>query len=260
MRIREKINNIYLSAEVKGSGRPILCLSGFGCDHYNFELLELEGQMIMLDNRGLGASENDLDAYTISQLAQDAHAFMLKLGHSKYDVIGISMGGFIAQEVTFQFPNNVKSLSLLCTTSGGDSFLPIPKLGHEELVRFYELEPEVAARLAITSTVYDKSLIEKIVKIRLEHPANIKEVLKQKYAVDDFLIDSKPLYLIKCPTMIMTGENDRFVPPKNSITLQEKIPNSKLEVIGESDHLFFLERPELVSDKLNLFLQEEKTI
>lgn len=257
MRVQKQVNNNYLSAVIKGDGMPVLCLAGFGCDHYLFSKLNISAQMIMLDNRGMGESHNNLEEYSIKTLAEDAHLFMKALGHEKYHVIGISMGGIIAQEMALHYKDSLLSLSLLCTISGGDSFYPMEKITEETLRSFYALPIEKSAKLAVNATIYDKAKLDEIVSLRVEHPASIEEVLKQKRAVDDYLVGSAPLYLIETPTLILTGDKDRIVHPVNSKILKEKILGAKLEVIEKTDHLFFFEKPELVSNYLNSFICEE---
>ena len=82
MKIRNNQN--LFNAEFEGRGEPILCLSGFGCDHYNFAWLKFTGLMVKLDNRGFGGSENNLDSYSVSQLAQDANSVMNILGYENF--------------------------------------------------------------------------------------------------------------------------------------------------------------------------------
>lgn len=252
-----KNNQNLFNTEIQGSGEPILCLSGFGCDHYNFDWLKLDGLMVKLDNRGFGGSENNLESYSILQLAQDANSVMNILGYESYHVVGISMGGMIAQELALRFPAVVKTLSLLCTTGPGDEFVSLPKLTEDDLKKFYELDLEVAARRAVSATCYQKNKIDSIVKLRCAHPAKLSEVLKQKRAVDEFLKEPIPLSEINVPTLVMTGANDRYVSPNNSHLIHQRIKNSKLIEVENTDHLFFLEEPKIVSDHINSFIAEE---
>ncbi|MAZ49733.1 MAG: hypothetical protein CME65_14320 [Halobacteriovoraceae bacterium] len=255
--MKKEYNKNLFNAVVKGEGEPVLCISGFGCDHYNFSWLDFGAEMTLLDNRGMGESENNLEAYPLELLATDAHGFMQSIGHDSYHVVGISMGGIIAQECALQFPAHVKSLSLICTTGGGEDFHPLPKLTEKDLKDFYSLPPERGARLAVQATCSDKNKMEEIINLRLKHPARVEEVLKQKRAVDNYLRQSKDLSQIKCPTLIMTGTNDRYVAPVNSKILKEKIPHSWLIPIEGADHLCFLEKPEIVSAHVAQFLNGE---
>lgn len=257
IKMKRIVNQNLFSFQVKGEGEPVLCLSGFGCDHYNFEWLNFDAHMVMLDNRGMGQSENNLDVYSLEQLAVDAHELMLSLGFESYHVVGISMGGMIAQECVLQNPQSVKSLTLVCTTGGGPDFHSLPHLTENDLRDFYSLPNEKAARLAVNATCSDPQKIDEIIELRLKHPAHIDEVIKQKRAVDKYLKIKKELSLIQAPTLIITGDSDRYVPARNSKILKEKIPHSWLVEIEGGDHLCFFERPEIISAHVAEFLKGE---
>ncbi len=244
-----------LSYLKRGHGFPILCISGFASNHYNFEWLELPGQMILAHNRGMGNSSNDLDSYDIQQLANDCMNLMDYLKYEKFHVCGISMGGMIAMELALNYPKRVSSLSLLCTTSGGSDFYPMTKTNPKKIHQLYTKSDEAIAEQVVSQTVYDLSKIDLIKNLRKSFRASSTEVLKQKHAVESYLEQARPLEKIDLPTYILTGENDRMVDPRNSKVLHEKIKNSHLSLIPESDHLFFLEKPQIVSKKITQFIQ-----
>ena len=242
--------------EIKGTGTPILCISGFASTGYNYHSLELNGKMVIIDNRGMGKSPNSLASYEIQTLAQDACEVMWSLGHKKFHVCGISMGGFIAAECALNFPDSVKSLSLLCTSSGGDDFVTLPYSTADDMFKFYSQNNKIISETLASLTVHNKELIAPIAKIRQEFiPADPYEVVKQKKAVDRYLSKPRPLENIKCPTYILTGANDRYVNPENSLILSRKIKNSKADLIPDADHLFFLEKPKEVSKKVSEFIE-----
>ena len=109
-----------------GEGPPILCIPGFGNSNWVFNKL-VKGQsrqftFVLPDNRGMGRSPAAMQPYFMQDLAQDCINLMDDLGHEKFSVIGLSMGGFIAQLLTLMVPNRVNSLALLCSTSSGEDF------------------------------------------------------------------------------------------------------------------------------------------
>lgn len=126
---------------------PVLCLSGFGCSHYNF--IELEKDlgdnypMVLVDNRGLGLSSAVDQDYLLEDVVADAIEVMDQLEIQKFHLMGISMGGFLSQLLTLKYPERVLSLTLMCTTSGGEGYVPIPEMTEEMLKGFYALpEPK----------------------------------------------------------------------------------------------------------------------
>ncbi|MCP4914796.1 MAG: alpha/beta hydrolase [Oligoflexia bacterium] len=255
-------NRIYV--DQIGSGYPLLAISGFGCDSYNFDFLAprlaSEFRIVMIHNRGMGKSERCEDQYCLEDLAHDAAAVMEELGYKKYGVIGISMGGMIAQKLVNLYPDKVSSLSLLCTTSPGKDFVPIPILTDEQLENFYLSAKEEMIPLAVELTTHPStsdSLKNNIVNIRLKHHENLDQVLLQRNAVANFLENDEIDYeQINIPTLILSGKDDRFVSPKNSQLLNQKIKNSKLTYFENSDHFFFMEKaPEVSVHLLNFFEQ-----
>lgn len=259
-------SNLEIATHIAGNGRPVLCLSGFGCSHYNFEFfiphLSKDFQMIMLDNRGMGESSDLNNSYSLEAIATDALEVMDQLGIERFDVIGISMGGFVAQLLTLMAPERVKTLSLLCTTSGGSDFIPLPKMDKETLIRFQAIAEPRRTEIAIEATVHpslkkeNEKLFNEIVELRRAHPARLEQLLLQKEAVDQFLAEETELSQINCPTLVMTGDADRFVNPFNAVVLREKIKNSELVMIEKTDHLFFLEKASESSRALLRFIKK----
>lgn len=247
----------------------ILCLSGFGCTHYNFIELEKdlgdEWPMVLIDNRGMGKSSPVTDEYELEDVVADALEVMDQLGHEKFHLMGISMGGFLSQILTLNHQERVLSLTLMCTTSGGDEYFPMPEMTVDMLKGFYALPEPIKTESAVTATVHP-SLKEKafgrfqaIVDLRRSHPVDVDQVILQKHAVDRFLKKVLPLEKIIVPTLIMTGAEDRFVNPKNGELLHQKITNSEFVSITETDHMFFLEKPRQVGEAAKSFLLRLKS-
>lgn len=244
--------------------RPaLLGISGFACSSYNFEWLwphlVQHFDVYLIDNRGMGESEPVRKNYTLQDLADDAAETMLTLGHSRYHVAGISMGGMIAQLLALKNPNRIESLSLLCTTSGGDGFLPLPPLTLDALHQFYSIPEPKRSELALKAYVHPMTqsmqpeLFDKMVELRSSHPPRFDQVLLQKQAVDEFLSKPIPLSQISARTLILAADSDRFVPLGNASRLQASIPRSQAQIVRETDHYFFLEKPEEIAHLLSDF-------
>ena len=255
-----------LAVHVAGAGLPLLCISGFGCSHYNFEFLypylQDQFEVIMIDNRGMGESFDPSSEYELNDIAQDAVEVMKALGHDEFHVVGISMGGFVSQLLTIQYPQKVLSLQLLCTTSGGEDFIPLPKMDEEMLTRFQDIPEPKRTEVAIAATVHptlptqNPKLFHEIIELRRTHPARLEQLLKQKRAVDRFLEKAIALNEIKVQTLVLTGAEDRFVSPANALRLREKIVGSRLGVVPDTDHLFFLENATMTTEMMNNFLND----
>ncbi|EQC51922.1 alpha/beta fold hydrolase [Bacteriovorax sp. DB6_IX] len=256
--------NCEIHYQIQGEGTPLLCISGFGCSNYNFdfirELLAADFQLVLVDNRGMGKSSPVVHDYQIDDLAQDAVEIMDSLGHQKFAVMGISMGGFIAQKIALNFPERVSSLVLACTTSGGEDFPKLNKLDEQTIRRSFSLGAKVYNELVSKATVHPKTqrekpeLLERIIDLRASHMPKLDQVLLQQRAVDKFLNETMELEKISCPTLVISGDEDRFVNPKSSLIFAEKIPNAKVQFIEESDHHFFLEKPRETADAVSQYL------
>jgi 3-oxoadipate enol-lactonase len=260
--IHAKLSPAFI--ENRNLDNTILCLSGFGCSHYNF--IELEKDlgdtypMVLIDNRGMGESSSvDLD-YSLEEVVDDALEVMKVLNCESFHLMGISMGGFISQLMTLKNPEKINSLTLMCTTSAGQEFVPMPVMTEEMLQGFYALEEPRRTEMAVEATAHPNikerayGRFQGIVELRRSHPVRVDQVIKQKRAVDLFLKNPLALETIKVPTLIVTGDADRFVSPKNGEILHKLIKNSLFKTIPETDHLFFLEKPRLVAEVVKNFL------
>jgi pimeloyl-ACP methyl ester carboxylesterase len=245
--------NCEIHYEIIGNGSPLLCISGFGCSNYNFEFIKeqlaTDFQLVLVDNRGMGNSPSVVHDYLIDDLALDAIELMAHLGHQRYSVMGISMGGFIAQKIALMASANVSKLILACTTSGGEDFPKLNKLDEETIRRSFSLDARTYNLLVSQATVHpsiqedEPELFNRILDLRIANMPKVDQVLLQQRAVDKFLMEDLDLSKIKCPTLIISGEEDRFVDPRSSEVFTKKIPNTTLKFIEKSDHHFFLEKP-----------------
>src|SRR5215471_2063808 len=107
-----------------GTGRPLVILNGFAATSADWDPaftygLASSNELILVDNRGIGQSTDDGRPFDIAQLADDALRVVEALGITRVNVLGWSMGGFIAQMLTVQHPGRVSKLILLSTNAGG---------------------------------------------------------------------------------------------------------------------------------------------
>ena len=248
-----------------GQGPVLLGLSGFTCSHYNFidlaPHLEKHFTLVLIDNRATGKSSGTHSDYSMKNLAEDALAVMDHLGVGQFGLMGISMGGFIAQELIKLAPNRVSALCLMCTTSGPPSFDHPKKLTENDLRQMALWEPKAFA-VAMTNATVHPTLIknnpdqyQRIINLRLENPMDLEEKIRQNKAAVNFLETPYDLTAIKCPVLAMAGSDDRFLSSTFPSVFKNVIPHAEAVLIEESDHYFFLEKPELVASKLNQFFQ-----
>src|SRR3954453_22479361 len=128
-----------LHYERGGSGEPLLMIQGMSGTHVSWgepllAPLRESFDVIAFDNRGIGLSAPIDGAFTIVEMAEDAAALMDELGIESAHVVGISMGGMIAQELALARPGRLRSLTLGCTYCGGPGSQLMPEENLQKLV------------------------------------------------------------------------------------------------------------------------------
>ena len=113
-----EINGLTINYDVQGEGEPLLCIMGLGADSlaWALQLPAFAGQFrtVVFDNRDVGQSSYADGAYEIRDMAQDALGLADHLGLGSFHLLGVSMGGAIAQELALAVPERVRTLTLAC--------------------------------------------------------------------------------------------------------------------------------------------------
>ena len=252
--------NIYWEEE--GSGEPLLLIMGLG---YTIDmwfrvrpLLAERGRVIVFDNRGVGRSEVPEPGYELTDMARDAVAVLDAAGVEAAHVLGISMGGYIAQTVALEHPERVKSLILGCTACGGpDAVLAEPEV-LEALTARAGMPPEDGVRVMIPF-VYDANtpagVIEEDLEVRLRTFPTEKGYMGQLGAIMG-LSTWERLDEIDVPTLIVHGQTDRLVPHPNGEDLARRIRGARFVSLPNASHIFFTDQPEAAAAALSEFLDE----
>jgi proline-specific peptidase len=238
--------------EVHGTKTPpILLIEGIGYSSWMWfrqkEDMAPRRQIVVFDNRGVGRSSSPPGAYAMKDFVEDIQAVVEQAGIEKMYVLGVSMGGMIAQEYYFSHRERVCGLVLSNTNYGKGSALPSQEVlkilsssasgqfDYEGLVN--RMKPAASKRFSEGR----KEEFDQLVKTRLSIGDDAKGYMGQLMAVAGF--DShERLSGIQVPTLIITSEEDVVVPPENAAELHRRIPQSKLLVFREAGHLLCVER------------------
>jgi 3-oxoadipate enol-lactonase len=250
---RRRINGVELAYEARGSGAPLVMIHGAQGDQTMFAGLAsacASGFCVLtFDQRGSGLSEKPDVDYSIAMLADDTAALIDSVGFSPAHVIGVSMGGMIAQELALRHPGKVRSLVLGCTTPGG---LKAIRNDQSAFARAYSLAPMTAEDRgkALAEAVFSKGhlarhpeIIPAMIEARRNRPID-PAALSHRMAALAVHDTYDRLPQIGCPTLVITGKDDALIPWENSRLIVERIPGAKLEVLEPAGHCFWLERPE----------------
>lgn len=214
---------------------------------------------IVFDNRGTGDSDCPEGPYTIAEMADDLAAVLDDAGVESAHVVGASMGGMIAQRFALDH-GRADSLSLLCTSHGGEGAVPVPPetqaymfdvpddADEREEIR-YKMTPAISEGFAEEHP----ELIENIVDWRLASDASEAGRNAQAAAVQAF-DSSEELHELSLPTLILHGTGDEVLPVENAHALAEALPHADLELFEGGPHLFFVEQADAVTDRLREFL------
>jgi pimeloyl-ACP methyl ester carboxylesterase len=249
------INGNSMYYEVHGNGEPLILIQGFtgGSDAWGLQVRAFKKhfQTIVFDNRGAGRSELPKEPLTIEMMAADVTGLMDHLGIEHANILGLSMGGMIAQETSISYPGRVKKL-ILCSTFAtrdlpGTNDTPSEKSttgtgGHKPDIRELDFDTLMTnvISLAYNNPLY-RTLFLSLMKLN-KKSIDSKGVFSQAEALSTHSTTDR-LHLIKSSTLVMTGTADRLVSPLHSDILAEHIPGAKLVKIEGGSHAFFFEMP-----------------
>ncbi len=261
--MKAPVNNIEIAYELHGTGEPLLLIQGLGLGRWAWfrqvRQLKHHYRVITFDNRGVGESSKPHYPYTIEMMAEDAAELLHYLGIERAHIAGASLGGMIAQFMAVHHSSMVNKLVLACTTPGKTLGFPIPK---QTLQTMTIPVGKTAAEMLrhVMSPAFAEGfmesypeLIEKIIQMRLKDHTPLYAWNAQFNAALQF-DNARDLDKIKCPTLIITGDQDLVIPCHNSYILHKHIPASRLSVIPGGGHLFFMEQAEIFNEKITKFL------
>lgn len=255
---------VRLAWYARGDGFPVLLIMGLGGRAADWgevvpSALATRFRVISFDNRGTGASDKPDEEYHLEVMADEAMAVLDAAGASRAHVVGISMGGMIAQLVALRNPGRVERLALLSTTTGGAAATPPSPEAARALLPDRSRPAAEIVRTAmglVTAPGFagkHPQVIEDLVRIALAAPTPGFVFARQLAAV--MASDrSARLREIEAPTLVLHGDADPLVPYGNAVALQSRILGARLTTLAGSGHLPMWEKPDETAAALLDFL------
>jgi pimeloyl-ACP methyl ester carboxylesterase len=261
-----KVRDIDVYYEVYGDGFPLVMITGLSANTHWWDPRLIQEtakryKTVIFDNRGAGRTDKPKTAYTVEMFANDTAVLMDALNIERAHILGISLGGMIAQEFTLNHPERVERLILCSTTCGGSNSVPPSPEVLGMLMKPREgMSDEAVARNWI-SLLFTEDFVENngflmgvVSQQLLKDPIPPDAYQRQMQAILNFNTYEK-LPEIKAPTLVMHGKKDILVPPENSKIIADRIPCAKLLHFENSGHALFSQEPENVNHALLEFLK-----
>ncbi|MDQ3838906.1 MAG: alpha/beta hydrolase [Thermoproteota archaeon] len=270
-----RVGDIDIAYKIFGKGKPLLLIPGFSMtmdmwDPNMLNRLSSNHTIIVFDNRGIGqtTADNDPQKFSIPQFANDTAGFLaaLKLDSSDsnssnnsnnqpIDILGLSLGGFIAQEFALTYPDKVDRLILLVSSCGGKESIP-PQLSPEA---FRSMVAGNTSKDLFLSTLFPKEWINEYIDYIEKNfvfpmgkiPA--QNLLLQSQAAGKWEACDR-LSSITNPTLIVAGTEDITSPPANSVMMAERIPGAWLVQIRGGGHGLIFQYPNEFLEVIETFL------
>ncbi len=250
-----------------GSGPTVVFLHGIGGNRSNWaeQLAGLGSDYtcVAWDAMGYGGSGDSKNGTTFEHFADELTVLLDDLDVNRVHLVGLSMGGLIAQSFYSRHPDRVATLTLAATSVG---FGVLSEETRKEFIA-RRLEP-------LEKGMSPAQIAESVVEILAGRKATsaTRERLRQSLAAlrkDPYMItvraivntDFRPLLSqISVPTFVVVGEDDRVIPPSESAYLAQRIPGARFSQLREAGHLCNIEAAEAFNTLLREFLDRNREL
>ena len=240
-----------------GKGDPIVLINGFMNSLNDWPPIFLDKlaenhTVITFSNRGVGNTSTGDKGFSITQFAQDTSGLLDALHINKTDVLGFSMGGRIAQQLTLSNPEKVDKLIIYASGCGGKQGIPadkeVMKVLADKSIDASELKTKL--RPLLYPEGFDFSKLPKSDEV-----VSDKTILEQQKAIANWPGVCNKLKNIDKETLVIVGSDDKLAPPANSLLISHKIPGSWFVQISGTGHALAIQMPLKFSNLVLLFLE-----
>ena len=263
-----EVNGAKISYRIYGDkeAMPLVLLSPLGSSMDDWDPAVVKGlsqysQVVVFDNKGVGSSTGKTPN-TIAEMAKDATSFIQTLGYPKVNLLGFSMGGFIAQEIVETQPQYVNKLILVGTGPQGSEGLSEVGSKIQSIANLDPQEQFLQSLFAQTETSRQagKEAFARIASkkedrdLPLSQEAFVGELTAVLGWAKPDSIGFARAAQVPTPVLIVAGKNDLLVPIVNPFRLYQAIPNSYLILLPDAGHGVMFQYPELFVEGAKNFL------
>jgi len=246
-----EVHGAEIHYEVTGNGDTLVLVPGFASGAWSWEwqaeALSTDFRVITFDPRGIARSQvHDGAGISIPVIADDIASLLDHLNIQRANVLGISFGGFVAQEFALRYPERLGKLVLASTSFGGPNHVAPPI---EVLTAFSSTDGLNSAdriRRYITTAFTPNfarehnDVVDRFCELR-ENNLVPETIYRQQLASAMSFNTEEQISTIQAPTLVITGADDTIVPPQNSYNLLERLDNAEMSVIEKAGHMAFVE-------------------
>ncbi|HEX3420537.1 MAG TPA: alpha/beta hydrolase [Candidatus Udaeobacter sp.] len=248
-----------------GKGPPLVVLNGFGATSADWDALFIDrlassNKLVLVNNRGIGGSTDDGRSFDITQLADDTARVIETLDVKRANVMGWSMGGFIAQALALKHANRIDKLVLLSTDSGG---IEADRAARDVWSRLIDTSgaPNEQAR-CLLFLLFPNDIAERLYRqfgdivAAARAQLSVELLNRQAAAMDAWHRNgaASQLQEIRVPALVAAGTQDIVIPASNSLKLVNAIPGAWLAQFPHGGHAFMAQYPRALGDLINSFL------
>lgn len=258
---------VNLAYDDRGSGEPVLFIAGHGGLGRTWEpfqvpaLLAAGYRVVTFDNRGVGATGN-ADGFTIETMVADTAALIEKLDIAPTNIVAVSMGGYIAQELMLSRPELVSRAVLMGTRGREDLTRQFFRKAEMELADSgLELPAAYGAKIRLLEsfspkTLNDDAAVRDWIDMFTLWPTKPTRGLRAQAEVTPEGSRLPAYRSIAAPTLVIGFADDLAVPAYLSKEVADALPNGRYLEICDAGHLGFLERPEAVNAAILQFFAD----
>jgi pimeloyl-ACP methyl ester carboxylesterase len=223
-------------------------------------------EVILFNNAGVSSSSGEVPP-TFEEMGANAIAFIKALELKKVDVLGFSIGGFVAQEITLQAPDLVRRLVLVGTgPRGGQNMATLTPEAQQIFSATYKVPEEIWLKVHFTDSEASQAAGREFLKRFLRRTENRDPEVNEKVApaqieaIGKWGVQREGSYeylkTMLQPTLVINGDNDVIIYPINSWILQQNIPNAQLIIYPDANHGSQYQYPERFVRHVSDFLSE----